>query len=319
MLIKCVLLTLLIFVSDVCLADWNVRPMANNSSITRASINSDSAISLAFNGTRYPPNQSSFACNVPPGTELYNTKRYLVWFLENINVNGKRVDFEAPGKMYDSIATNGYFTVVKHGWIDGGSTLVLVGQDFDYLSKTIKCWEGQTETTSGSLYGKPVGIALPAGTHWVNFDFRTIRIQATEGVDTVYNLAMSYRNSAPVTNIRAPITIASYCTYKNVKSIILSHGQFAVGTGNGKEASAAVEYECNLESAMPKITFTGVGVGNNKNINICDGLDSELSATTVRNSQYGFTTVFKSTLSGNASPSCEGSFSKSVIATISPP
>lgn len=318
MMLNKFIVLMLLLVSDVCLADWNVRPMANSTTITRASINSDSAISLAFSGSRYPPNQSAFACNVPAGSELYNTKKYLVWFLENINVNGRKIDFEAPEKMYDSIATNGYFTVVRHRWIDGGNTLVLIGQDFNYPTRTIKCWEGQTESTSGSLYGKPVGVSLPAGTHWINLGFRVIRVQATESVDTVYNLAMSYRNSAPVTNLRAPITIASYCIYKNGNSIVLNHGRFAAGTGNGKEASAAIEYECNLESATPKITFTGGNVSSNK-IRICDDLVSELSATTVRNGQYGFRTVFKSTLSGNASSSCEGAFSKSAIATISPP
>lgn len=146
-----------------------------------------------------------------------------------------------------------------------------------------------------------------------------MRIQASGSVEEAYNLAMSYRNFSTSTALSAPISISSYCTNNDVSSVTLDHGSFAAGTGNGKEASATVKYECNLGASKPKITFTGADVISGNQVRICNGLTSVLSATTEKAQGYNFRTIFKSTLSGNASSSCAGKFSKSVVAVISPP
>ncbi|EHB4499858.1 hypothetical protein JX142_005173, partial [Escherichia coli] len=92
---------ILLIISLSCSADWNVRGMSNTITSINASVNSDASISIALSGSRYPSN--SFKCNVSSGEYIYNTWRYLVWFLEDINIDGKNISFTAPDKLYDSV------------------------------------------------------------------------------------------------------------------------------------------------------------------------------------------------------------------------
>ncbi|HEM0469679.1 TPA: hypothetical protein U0U79_004581 [Escherichia coli] len=304
-------------IPGLCFADWNVRGMNNTSSITQASINSDASINISINGTRAANN--NFACDVATGQLMAGTWRYLIWFLEDIKINNTKVSFDAPKLLYDSVAAAGYFLVEKSQWIDNGNTLVIVGRDEAAGYKQRVCGPGAIYSFSSSFVGKPVGVTLPAGTHLLTFNLRVMRIQDSGDKESAYNLAISNRNKSGTTPLSAPITIDSYCTNSNASSVTLSHGEFAAGTGNGKEASATVGYECNLEASKPQITFTGADVISGNQVKICDGLFSVLSATTDRTQGYNFKTVFKSTLSGNASSSCVGAFSKNAVAVISPP
>ncbi|TQN75926.1 UNVERIFIED_ORG: hypothetical protein FHU00_4996 [Citrobacter freundii] len=307
----------LLLMSRSCFADWNVRGMNNTSSITRATITSDASIAIGLSGTRTPSN--SWVCNVADGQPIYGTYRYLVWFIENIQVNKKTVRFDAPKRINDSVAKDGYFVVEKSEWIDGGNTLVLVGRDVAAGRLNGSCHRGATFNFSSSFTGKPVGVTLPAGNHTLTFNLRVMRIMDSGDAQHAYNLAIANRNRSAPTTLSAPIIINSYCTNNNVSSVTLNHGRFIAGSGNGNEVSATVEYECNMDTAKPKITFTGTDVTSGNQVKICDGLTSGLSVTTDRIQGYKFRTIFKSTLSGNASSSCEGAFSKSVIATIAPP
>ncbi|MCU6345187.1 hypothetical protein KSU16_24670 [Escherichia coli] len=291
--------------------------MNNTASITHAAISSDASISISVSGQRSP--SYNYVCNVPSGQTIYNTWRYLVWFIEDIKVNNTAVLFNAPAVLYDSVAMGGYFTVDKSEWIDGGKTLVIVGRDLVRGIRESSCRPGATYNFSSSFKGKPVGIALPAGTHMLTFNLRVMRIQDSGDAQHAYNLAISNRARSQPTTLSAPISISSYCTNNNVSSVTLAHGSFAAGTGNGQEASATVEYECNLKTSKPQITFTGADVISGNQVKICDGLFSVLSATTDKTQGYNFKTVFKSTLSGNASSSCVGAFSKNAVAVISPP
>lgn len=292
--------------------------MNNTSSITRATIDSDASISIHLRGTRTP--SYNYVCNVADGQPINGVYKYLVWFIENIQVNKTVVRFDAPARINDSVASNGYFVVEKSKWIDGGNTLVLVGRDVAAGKLNRVCHPGATYDFSSSFTGKPVGVTLPAGNHTLTFNIRVMRIMDSGSAEHAYSLAIANRSRSTSTTLSAPIIISSYCTNNNVNSVTLNHGKFAAGEGDGNEASATVEYECNLDTARPKITFKeGANPISGNQVKICDGLFSVLSATTEKTYGYNFKTVFKSTLRGNASSSCEGAFSKSVIATICPP
>ncbi|ELO4939514.1 hypothetical protein QUQ76_004873 [Escherichia coli] len=313
-----VFLLSLSLIPGFCSADWNVRGMNNTSSITRAVISSDASISIGISGSRMP--SYDYVCNVQGGQPIYNTWKYLVWFIEDIKVNNTTVSFDAPRVVYDSVAQGGYFTVEKSAWIDGGKTLVIVGRDtVKGIVPQLTCWAGQSYNFSGGFAGKPVGVSLPAGTHMLTLNLRVMRIQDSGNAEHAFSLAISNRARSHPTTLSAPITVNSYCTNNKVSDITLNHGKFATGTGNGKEVSAVVEYECNMDVSAPKVVFTGADVASGNQVKICDGLTSMLSATTERIQGYNFRTIFKSTLSGNASSSCAGVFSKSVVAVISPP
>lgn len=304
-------------IPGLCFADWNVRGMDNVSTVTNPTIDKEAAITINVTGTRSRNYNYQCSPGLQQGDPLKNAKRYLVWFVENIKVNNRIVTFQAPRYLYDNIATNGYFVVEKSQWIDNGETLVIVGRDPDGASE--KCGAGAVYPFSSTFTGKPVGITLPAGTHTLTFKLRVMRIQDSGGIEHVYQLALANRNRSTPTALSAPISISSYCTNNDVSSVTFDHGSFAAGTGNGKEASATVRYECNLEASKPKITFTGADVISGNQVKICNGLTSVLSATTEKEQGYNFRTIFKSTLSGNASSSCAGKFSKNVVAVISPP
>lgn len=307
----------LLFAPGLCLADWNVRGMNNVSSINKADISSGAAISISLSGQRAP--SFNYVCNTPNGQQQRNVWKYLVWFIEDIKINNRGVSFKLPAVLYDSVAASGYFTVEKGEWIDGGNTLVIVGRDIAAGLRQTNCGPGMSYSFSSSFSGEAVGEALPAGIHTLTFKLRVMRIQDSGDAQHAYNLAISNRARSQPTTLSAPISISSYCTNNNVSSVTLDHGSFAAGTGNGQEASATVEYECNLKTSKPQITFTGADVISGNQVKICDGLFSVLSATTDKTQGYNFKTVFKSTLSGNASSSCVGAFSKNAVAVISPP
>ncbi|EPH4539592.1 hypothetical protein ACS106_004401 [Escherichia coli] len=111
------------------------------------------------------------------------------------------------------------------------------------------------------------GTTFPAGNHRLSFNLRVMRI-----MDSNAN-AQSILNQAIVNQ-----GLDSYCTNNNVSSVILDHGRFAAGEGDENEASATVEYECNLDTARPKITFKeGANPIPGNQVKICDGLFSVLA------------------------------------------
>lgn len=310
---------LLLFISDFSFAAWNVRGMSNTSSVTSASINFDSSIAISIRGDRFPAGGgNNFVCNVGQGKPLGPHWQYLVWFLEDIKINNQAVTFNVPNRLYDSVSSTGYFNVEKSVWINNGRSLVIVAREPRLISDA-QCSRGQRYSFSSSFTGKPVGVTIPPGTHTLRFNLRVMRIQSLDGANSVYNLAMTHRNLSTPTALSAAIKVMSYCTKSNVNSITLDHGKIMSGTGDGKEISAEVLYECNQPSIKPTITFSGVNVTSGNQVKICDGMISTLNATTEHLQGYKFKTIFKSTLKGNASSSCAGLFSKDVVAIIRQP
>lgn len=307
----------LLLMPSLCFADWNVRGMDNVSSVTRAVINKDASITIEVNGVR--SRNYSYECSpsINNGQNLNNAKKYLVWFIEDMRVNDLPVTFQPPSVLNDNAASNNYFIVEKSQWIDNGKTLVIVG--WDPGGRSERCSPGSVFAFSSSFTGKPVGVTLPAGSNKLKFGLRVMRIQDSEGIEHVYQLALTHRNRSTSTLVGESIEVNSYCTNNNVSSVTLNHKEFKAGTGNGKEASATVIYECNLDVSAPVITFIGADVISGNQVKICDGLFSVLSAKVEKTQGYNFKTEFKSTLKGNASSSCAGTFSKNIIATISPP
>ncbi|HAW1502978.1 TPA: hypothetical protein JLM52_005020 [Escherichia coli] len=301
---------ILLIISLSCSADWNVRGMSNTITSINASVNSDASISIALSGSRYPSN--SFKCNVSSGEYIYNTWRYLVWFLEDINIDGKNISFTAPDKLYDSVGGN--FDVEKWQWVNNGKSLILVARNTSGgISDKRMCWEGESYSFNTNLVGNAVGITLPAGEHYVSFGLRVMRIQASEDANFVYNLAIANYFRSPVTLIKAPVNIASYCISKSGDLLTLNYGAFSAGSANGRVSSAKFDYECNLDTALPKVILQG------SEVSLCDGLTAKLTAHTERANNYNFRTIFTSTLYGTASSFCVGKFSKVVVATLTPP
>ncbi|HAX5157430.1 TPA: hypothetical protein SI372_001917 [Escherichia coli] len=314
MKIKSNLIILFIFLfSKACFAEWNVRPMSLNGAITSAVISSDTVLSVAIKGTRTPAgNANLYVCSSQ--FTARDMGSHVVWFIRP-KLNGKTFRFNPPSLITDY---GGGFNVTKSEWIESEGTLVLVATkpSYDYTG----CNSGGTVNFSTNITGA-ILQSLPAGTHTITLDLQMVRVLADgadNDVNKIYRLATQYRNRSPQTTLTGYIHINAYCISNNSKSITLNHGRFAVGTGNGREASASIEYECNHGSVIPKVRFTS-GISSGNSINICDGLTSVLSTSTQHTSGYGFRTVFKSTLRGNASSSCAGSFSKSVVAVITPP
>ncbi|HGB9426446.1 TPA: hypothetical protein ACIYRU_003900 [Escherichia coli] len=307
-----IILFVLLF-SKACFAEWNVRPMSLNGAITSAVISSDTVLSVAIKGTRTPAgNANLYVCSSQFTPR--NLSSHVVWFIRT-KLNGETFRFNPPSIINDY---GGVFNVTKSVWIENEGTLILVATKPSYDHDN--CNSGGTVNFSTNISGA-ILQSLPAGTHTITLDLQMVRVLA-DGADSdvnrIYRLATQYRNRSPQTTLTGYIHINAYCISNNSKSITLNHGRFAVGTGNGREASASIEYECNHGSVIPKVRFTS-GISSGNSINICDGLTSVLSTSTQHTSGYGFRTVFKSTLRGNASSSCAGSFSKSVVAVITPP
>lgn len=305
---------LLLLVPGCVFADWNVRGMNNSITKINTVINKDASITIDLAGRRFPASQTNnYLCS--SSGPLNNMKRYLVWFVEDIKVNGIPIRFQPPSRINDAVAQGGYFTVEKSQW--DGDTLIIVGSDG--ANALSSCGPGGEYTFSSSFTGKAVGVTLPAGSNNLSFGLRIMRIQDSEGVEHAYQLALTYRHLSISQPIGKSIEVHSYCTNNNVSSVTLNHKDIRAGTGNGKWASATVMYECNLDASTPVVTFTGADIISGNQVKICDGLFSELSAKVEKMQGYNFKTEFKSTLKGNAPPSCAGTFSKNIIATISPP
>lgn len=287
--------------------------MSLNGAITSAVISSDTVLSVAIKGTRTPAgNANSYVCSSQFTPRKLSSN--VVWFIRT-KLNGEPFRFNPPSIINDY---GGAFNVTKSVWIENERTLVLVATKPSYDHDN--CNSGGTVNFSTNIAGA-ILQSLPAGTHNLTVDLQMMRVLADNtdsDVNKIYSLATQYRNLSPQTTLTGYIHINAYCMSNNSKSITLNHGRFAVGTGNGREASASVEYECNHESIIPKVSFIS-GISSGNSINICEGLTSVLSTSTQHTSGYAFRTVFKSTLRGNASSSCAGSFSKGVVAVITPP
>lgn len=301
------IILLILFFSKTCFAEWNVRPMSLNGAITSAVIGSDTVLSVAIEGTRTPAgNANLYVCSSQ--FPNHNVGSHVVWFIRP-KLNGKPFRFEPPSLINDY---GGGYNVTKSEWIESDGTLVLVATKptYDYTG----CGPGGTVNFSTNITGTMLQ-SLPAGTHTITLGLQMVRVLADgadNDVNRVYSLATQYKDRSPQTTLSGYIQINAYCIGNNSKSITLDHGRFAVGTGNGREASASVEYECNNESIIPKVSFIS-GISSGNSINICEGLTSELSTSTQHTSGYAFRTVFKSTLRGNASSSCAGSFLKVLL------
>ncbi len=244
-----------------------------------------------------------------------------VYWLENarvISANGsvRPVYFSQNNSDF---SVNGRIQLYKE-LFDGNRSIMVITDASIPLATDGNCVSAGESSFTISVKNTQLSNALVAGVNTLEFEFRTLRIISTDtSISYLASLANSFKGSSVASVISMNTTIRPYCVRKDTSDVFLAHGAFAAGTGNGKEASATVEYECNLETSKPQIKFTGAGVISGNQVKICDGLFSVLSATTDNTQGYNFKTVFKSTLSGNASSSCVGAFSKNVVAVISPP
>ncbi|EPH4539593.1 hypothetical protein ACS106_004402 [Escherichia coli] len=311
-----IFLVSLLLTSSSCFADWNMRGMWLSLTKFDAEIKKDASISIEIAGSRNATGR--YTCSAYTGPQSLHVYRYVLWKIDNPRINNIPIRFSAPVRLQDNIASNGYFDVVASKW--EGNSFYILGKDNNAGLLLRGCAPGGPSGLSASLTGKSIENTFPAGNHSLSLNLSVLRIMHSNpnGQSVLAESIPSMDLSNPI-YLSQSIVVNSYCTNINVSSVTLNHGKFAVGTGNGNEASATVEYECNLDTAKPKITFTGADVTSGNQVKICDGLFSMLSATTEKTQGYNFKTVFKSTLSGDASSSCAGSFSKNVVAKINPP
>lgn len=290
-------------------ADYVIRPLkVDGGWLSDAVVNSDVYLSFNLKDVNRTPTGIPVCVNAPVSGAYF----YMVYWMDNITVAGKKV-------IVKSVPTR-FSEVLEHTVVASkieGNNITVVGvrnyQDPNASGACIPAGPGVINVGSGDMR---LSSVLEPGNNKINFKFRMLRILADRNMSSanVLALAEQYKGHSIPQDINGNIYVHSYCVNINNNPVNLEYGTMNANEVHNKKVSKSITFQCNSQSAMPKITLS------RNNIPVCDGVSIELIANSNRGSGKDITTNFESTLkaSGGVKSSCAGTFSESVIATITP-
>ncbi len=259
-----------------------------------------------------------------PGGGLSSWWYHIIWISDPVTENGDQLTLKFPLGQAISLRNMNFSIMATKRLTKNGKvgTVAILGpsrevpdsSEFDYLGQCDD--KGRIYPMQLSIEAD-IGSALPAGKHTLNFlmgyeEHFFTNSNAYGDVAAMNDLLAT----ALIGSISHNVSIPGYCAASTFSPSYLeiNHGSLNVTEVNGNEKSASVTYICNTEG-LPKVSFIGT-TGSAVEVNLCDGVTSNLKQVTTSRGNYGFQTTFTSTLSRNIGSTCSGQFSGSTVASI---